>query len=227
MAHSPRARPRSWTRVPRTSGSATPSSSSSQSTHAPPDRQHLPRTLRRRRAGPRQPRVRCHRGQPRRRPAGPRHRRRIALRPTSAASASIRPCPTPSVSRSRRSGVSASSTRRDRPDRAGVLEDRRFFLADETNRLVDRLVVPRARASIATPHEPRRRPTCRMTFPDGQVIEDHVRLADPIETPIHGRTGVGHVVDGPWAAQLSDLHRPRRSPSSAAIARAGRVPATR
>ena len=42
-----------------------------------------------------------------------------------------------------------------------------------------------------------------MTFPDGQVIDDDVRLADPIETPIHGRTGVGHVVDGPWAAALS------------------------
>jgi uncharacterized protein YcbX len=35
------------------------------------------------------------------------------------------------------------------------------------------------------------------------VIEDEVALADPIETPIHGRTGVGHVVVGPWAEALS------------------------
>ena len=42
----------------------------------------------------------------------------------------------------------------------------------------------------------------RLTFPDGTVVEDDVRLADAIETPIHGRTGVGHVVDGPCAAAL-------------------------
>jgi hypothetical protein len=42
-----------------------------------------------------------------------------------------------------------------------------------------------------------------MTFPDGRVFEDEVRVTDPIETPIHGRTGVGHVVDGPWAEVLT------------------------
>jgi uncharacterized protein YcbX len=84
---------------------------------------------------------------------------------------------------------------------SGVLEDRRFFLADDTNRLVDRLVVPEL-VRIATHTNPDGT-YLLMTFPDGQVVEDHVRLTDPIETPIHGRTGVGHVVDGPWAAHLS------------------------
>jgi uncharacterized protein YcbX len=83
----------------------------------------------------------------------------------------------------------------------GVLEDRRFYLADDTNRLVDRLVVPEL-VRIATHTNPDGT-YLSMTFPDGRIIEDHVRLADPIETPIHGRTGVGHVVDGPWAAHLS------------------------
>jgi len=83
----------------------------------------------------------------------------------------------------------------------GVLEDRRFFLADDTNRLVDRLVVPEL-VQIAAHTNPEGT-HLRMTFPDGLVVEDVVRLTDPIETPIHDRTGVGHVVDGPWTAPLS------------------------
>ena len=83
----------------------------------------------------------------------------------------------------------------------GVLEDRRFFLADASNRLVDRLVVG-SLVQISAHTNPEAT-VLRLTFPDGQVIEDEVALAEPIETPIHGRTGVGHVVVGPWAAPLS------------------------
>lgn len=96
----------------------------------------------------------------------------------------------------------------EHPDRIdltdrGVAEDRRFFLADDTNRLVDKLVVPEL-SRISTHTDPEAT-YLRMTFPDGQVVEDEVHLTDPIETPIHGRTGVGHVVDGPWAAPLSEF----------------------
>lgn len=84
---------------------------------------------------------------------------------------------------------------------AGVAEDRRFFLADDANRLVDRLIVG-GLVQIAT-HADAEATRLTMTFPDGQVIDDEVRLGEPIETPIHGRTGVGHVVIGPWAAALS------------------------
>ena len=85
----------------------------------------------------------------------------------------------------------------------GVLEDRRFFLADTSNRLVDRLIVG-SLVQIASHTNPEAT-VLRLTFPDGQVVEDEVALAEPIETPIHGRTGVGHVVVGPWAAPLSDF----------------------
>lgn len=83
----------------------------------------------------------------------------------------------------------------------GVAEDRRFFLADDTNRLVDRLVVP-GLVQIAAHTDPEAT-TLRLTFPDGRVLENEVTLGEPIETPIHGRTGVGHVVLGPWAEALS------------------------
>jgi uncharacterized protein YcbX len=83
----------------------------------------------------------------------------------------------------------------------GVLEDRRFFLADDKNRLVDKLVIPTL--SQITTHTDPEATYLRMAFPDGTVVEDEVRLTNPIEIAIHGRTGVGHIVDGPWAAPLS------------------------
>ena len=83
----------------------------------------------------------------------------------------------------------------------GVVEDRRFFLADDANRLVDRLVVAEL-VQIAAHTDPEAT-TLRLTFPDGRALEDDVSLGEPIETPIHGRTGVGHIVVGPWAEALS------------------------
>lgn len=89
----------------------------------------------------------------------------------------------------------------------GVLEDRRFFLADASGRLVDRIVFG-ALVQIATHTDPRGE-MLRMTFPDGRVIEGDVNLGEAIEIPIYGRTGVGHVVEGAWAEALSDFcHRP-------------------
>src|SRR3989337_360559 len=108
----------------------------------------------------------------------------------------------------------------------GVVEDRRFYLTDESNRLVDRIIVGRL-VQVAAHTDPEAT-TLRMTFPDGTVIEDDVQLGEPVETHIHGRTGVGHVVIGPWADALSPIagrrlvpvrsHRPRgtgtRDPTS-------------
>jgi uncharacterized protein len=83
----------------------------------------------------------------------------------------------------------------------GVVEDRRFYLIDEADRLVDRLVVGEL-VRIAAHTDPDAT-TLRLTFPDGRVLEDEVLLGQPVETPIHGRTGTGHVVVGPWGEALS------------------------
>ena len=85
----------------------------------------------------------------------------------------------------------------------GVVEDRRFYLTDESNRLVDRIVVGRL-VQVASHTDPEAT-TLRMTFPDGRVIEDDVKLGDPVRTYIHGRTGEGHVVIGPWGEALSPI----------------------
>jgi MOSC domain-containing protein len=87
----------------------------------------------------------------------------------------------------------------------GVVEDRRFFLADEAGRLVDRLVIGKL-VQIAAHTDPDAS-VLRLSFPGGRVIDQRVELGDPIEVRIHGRTGVGHVVEGPWAAALSAFCR--------------------
>jgi len=83
----------------------------------------------------------------------------------------------------------------------GVAEDRRFYLVGENDRLVDQLIV-NALVRVAAWTNPGAT-MLRLSFPDGSVVEDDVRLGDPIETPIYGRTAEGHLVDGPWAEALS------------------------
>ena len=102
----------------------------------------------------------------------------------------------------------------------GVAEDRRFYLIDEQGRLIDRHVVP-GLVRIASHTDPT---GChlRLTFPNGEVIEGDVQLGEPIETPIYGRLGVGHLVIGPWAHPLSHFAgRPIR------IVRTDRIGGTR
>jgi uncharacterized protein len=83
----------------------------------------------------------------------------------------------------------------------GVVEDRRFYLVEETDRLIDRTVIGELVRIRAWTDQAATR--LRLELPDGTVLDDEVRLGEPVETPIYDRTGVGHVVDGPWAAALS------------------------
>jgi uncharacterized protein YcbX len=85
----------------------------------------------------------------------------------------------------------------------GVVEDRRFYLIDETDRLIDRTVVGELVQIGSWTNAAATR--LRLTFPDGTMIDDEVTLGDAVTTPIYDRTGVGHVVKGPWAAALSDF----------------------
>jgi uncharacterized protein len=82
----------------------------------------------------------------------------------------------------------------------GVVEDRRFYLIDDEGHLVDQIVAGElVQVSAHTDPDANR---LRLTFPDGRVIDEPVRFGDPIETAIHDRRGVGHIVIGPWAEAL-------------------------
>jgi len=83
---------------------------------------------------------------------------------------------------------------------SGVLEDRRFFLVDDQDHLVDRLVAGGlVRVGSWTDPEATR---LRLAFPDGAVVDGPVERGEPIEVSIHKRVAVGHVVVGPWAAAI-------------------------
>lgn len=102
----------------------------------------------------------------------------------------------------------------------GVAEDRRFYVIDDGDRLVDQLLVGEL-VQVAAWTDPDAT-VLRLTFPDGKVFEDEVHLAAPIESSIHGRTAVGHIVEGPWAAALGAfIGRPVR------IVRCDRIGGTR
>ncbi len=83
----------------------------------------------------------------------------------------------------------------------GVAEDRRFYLVDETGRLMDGLVIG-SLVQIGAWTDPDAT-TLRLTFPDGQVVEGDVETEDPIVTMMYGRRSVAHVVGGPFAPALS------------------------
>jgi uncharacterized protein YcbX len=85
----------------------------------------------------------------------------------------------------------------------GVVEDRRFFLSDDQNRLIDRIIVG-SLVQVEAKTDPGAT-RLWMRFPDGAVIDQEVRLGEAVETPIHGRTGVGRVVIGPWGDALAEI----------------------
>src|SRR5262245_12469805 len=85
----------------------------------------------------------------------------------------------------------------------GVVEDRRFFLTNDANRLVDQLIVFEL-VQVQSRIDPGAT-RLWLGFPDGTEVDGEVELGEAVETPIHGRTGVGHVVIGPWAHALCDF----------------------
>lgn len=85
----------------------------------------------------------------------------------------------------------------------GVVNDRRFYLVSDNGRIVDRLIAGTL-VQVAAETDPEAT-WLRMTFPGGRVVEDNVRLAEPVRTEIYSRVALGHVVDGPWAAALEPL----------------------
>ncbi len=82
----------------------------------------------------------------------------------------------------------------------GVAEDRRFFLIDDQDRLVDRIVAGTlVRVAAWTDREATH---LALTFPDGSVVGGSVELGEPIQARVHTRTAIGRLVVGPWAERL-------------------------
>ena len=79
----------------------------------------------------------------------------------------------------------------------GVAADRRFYLIREDGRLlagVHHGPLALVRADWDALHD-----RLRLTFPDGTVVEDDVRLAEPELTVFWGHRVGGRIGAGPWA----------------------------
>ena len=83
---------------------------------------------------------------------------------------------------------------------SGVAEDRRFFLIDDDDRLIDALVFgPLMQIGTWTNSNAT---FLRLTFPGGFLVEGDVHTTNPIVITMYRRIVHGHIVDGPWATAL-------------------------
>lgn len=93
--------------------------------------------------------------------------------------------------------------------RTGVRENRRFYVVDARGRMLNGKQLGGLQAVIAQYSDQLRQ--LRMTFPDGRVIEDEVRVDGSMASRFYSRTEVGKLVMGPWSGALSEyLGQPLR-----------------
>jgi len=93
--------------------------------------------------------------------------------------------------------------------RDGVRENRRFYVIDERDRMLNGKQLG-ALAAVTSEYSDERR-WLTLAFPDGRLVEGEVMRGEEITTRFYSRTVRGALVAGPWSEALSDhLERPLR-----------------
>jgi hypothetical protein len=87
-------------------------------------------------------------------------------------------------------------------ERDGVAENRRFWLIDDSGERYGLLRDGRLVQVAAETDPDGTRLSLRL--PDGSVVEGDVALGERVTTDFYGRPNEGRLVDGPWAAALSE-----------------------
>ena len=85
----------------------------------------------------------------------------------------------------------------------GVPGNRRFHVIGDDGRLLNGKQLGELQQITPTWNEQDR--TLVLRFPDGRVAEGTVELDGPVTTSFYGRDVVGRVVEGPWAAALTEF----------------------
>jgi uncharacterized protein len=83
----------------------------------------------------------------------------------------------------------------------GLAENRRFYVIDDRNRMVNSKIVGELQTVIADYSHADR--TLKLVLPDGAVVEGEVRLGDELDTRFFSAQRVGRLVEGPWSEALS------------------------
>jgi uncharacterized protein YcbX len=85
---------------------------------------------------------------------------------------------------------------------AGVRENRRFYLVDERDQMINSKIAGELQTVIADYSDPERR--LALTFPDGHRVEGEVNVGEPIETRFFSLQKEARLVEGPWSEALSE-----------------------
>ena len=88
-------------------------------------------------------------------------------------------------------------------EHGGVRGNRRFFLIDGDDEMVNALRLGPLQTVTAEYSEPDRR--LRLEFSDGRVLDDEVRRGPVVTTRFYGEPMPASLVDGPWSEALSEL----------------------
>jgi uncharacterized protein YcbX len=83
----------------------------------------------------------------------------------------------------------------------GVADNRRFYLIDERDRMINSKIAGELQMVIADYFAADRR--LRLRLPDGRLVEGHVRLGERIETRFFSSQRAAFLVEGPWSESLS------------------------
>jgi uncharacterized protein YcbX len=83
----------------------------------------------------------------------------------------------------------------------GAEDNRRFYLIDERDRMVNGKQVGELLSVVAEFDPPR----LALTFPDGRVVVGALSLGAPVQTRFFSLAREARVVEGPWARALSEF----------------------
>lgn len=90
-----------------------------------------------------------------------------------------------------------------RLESGGVRENRRFFLIDDQNEMVNSLRLGELQTIVALYADEER--TLRLELPDGRILEDEVVDGPAVAAEFYGSPLEAHVVEGPWSEAISEV----------------------
>lgn len=85
-------------------------------------------------------------------------------------------------------------------DAAGARGDRRFYVIDGRNRMVNAKQLGELTAVVARYSEGQ----LQLSFPDEHVVEGEIRLGETVETRFYSEPVSAQLVDGPWSGALTE-----------------------
>lgn len=100
-------------------------------------------------------------------------------------------------------GTQLQEVKEIRVDRHGVRENRRFYLIDDQNEMVNSLRLGALHTAVFAYSDDERR--LKVELADGRVLDEPVVLGAPVQTRFYGSDLEARLVEGPWSTVLSEL----------------------